>query len=124
MQQTQFEVFLKKLANRPRLLRVSSMALVTCLSLCTSVRAADLVGTWIAPAPNAFYFPGQKLPEWIEQNVNVRWEELQLRNVRSVRDLWCKSNVGNLPDGYEGTLPVHGAVLLKVGVTDSARSSP
>jgi len=60
----------------------------------------------------------------IEQNVNVRWEELQLRNVRSVRDLWRKSNVGNLPEGYEGTLPVHGAVLLKVAVADSAGSSP
>lgn len=50
----------------------------------------------------------------IEQNVNVRWEELQLRNVASVRDLWRKSDVGNRQYGYEGTLPVHGAVLLKV----------
>jgi alpha-galactosidase len=49
-----------------------------------------------------------------EQNVNVRWEELQLSNVRSVRDLWRKIDVGNLTEGYAGTLSMHGAVLLKV----------
>lgn len=46
--------------------------------------------------------------------VHVRWQELKLGNVRSVRDLWRKSDLGSLPDGYEGTLPVHGAALLKV----------
>ena len=49
-----------------------------------------------------------------EQNVNFRWEELRLSNVRSVRDLWRKSDVGNLTEGYAGTLSMHGAVLLKV----------
>jgi len=49
-----------------------------------------------------------------EQKVNVRWQELQLKNVRSVRDLWRSIDLGNLTEGYEGTLPVHGAALLKV----------
>jgi len=49
-----------------------------------------------------------------EQKVNFRWEELHLKNVRSVRDLWHKIDLGNLAEGYEVTLPVHGAVLLKV----------
>src|SRR5579862_4399993 len=49
-----------------------------------------------------------------EQKVDVRWEELQLGNVRSVRDLWRKMDAGNLTSGYEGTLSRHGAVLFKV----------
>ena len=48
-----------------------------------------------------------------EQKVNVRWEELQLKNVQRVRDLWRRVDLGNL-EGYEGTLPTHGAALLKV----------
>src|SRR5580704_11259589 len=42
-------------------IRAPSIALVTGLSLCTSVRAADLVGTWLTPAPNAYYYPGQEI---------------------------------------------------------------
>ena len=49
-----------------------------------------------------------------EQKVSVRWEELQLKNVSSIRDLWRKTDGGNPSKGYEGTLPVHGAALLKV----------
>ncbi len=49
-----------------------------------------------------------------EQKVNFRWKELRLGNVRSVRDLWRKTEVGNLTEGYEGTLSTHSAVLLKV----------
>ena len=49
-----------------------------------------------------------------EQNVNVRWEELHLSNVRSVRDLWHKTDLGNLSKGYAGSVPTHGTVLLKV----------
>ena len=49
-----------------------------------------------------------------EQKVNIRWEQLQLKNVRSVRDLWHKIDLANPTEGYEGTLPVHGAALLKV----------
>jgi alpha-galactosidase len=49
-----------------------------------------------------------------DQKVNVRWEQIQLKNVRSVRDLWRKTDVGNPSKGYEETLPVHGAALLKV----------
>jgi len=48
------------------------------------------------------------------QSVKVRWTELQLGKVRSVRDLWRKTNIGNLTEGYEGTLATHRAVLLKV----------
>lgn len=49
-----------------------------------------------------------------ERKVNLRWEELQLKNVRRVRDLWRNTDVGNLTQSYEATLPLHGAVLLKV----------
>jgi alpha-galactosidase len=49
-----------------------------------------------------------------EQMVRIAWNELGIRNVRSVRDLWRKSDLGSLPKGYEGAVPVHGAVLLKV----------
>ena len=26
--------------------------------------AADLVGTWMSPAPNAYYYPGQQIPDY------------------------------------------------------------
>jgi len=49
-----------------------------------------------------------------EQKVNVRWEEIQLKSVRSVRDLWRNTDAENPSKGYEETLAVHGAALLKV----------
>ena len=48
------------------------------------------------------------------REVHIRWRELDLGKVRGVRDLWRKRDLGTLPGGYEGALPVHGAVLLKV----------
>ena len=73
-----------------------------------------LMEVWAKPLADgatavALFNRGEK-----EQKVNIRWEELQLKNVRGVRDLWQKIDLGNLSEGYEGTLPVHGAVLLKV----------
>jgi len=49
-----------------------------------------------------------------EHKVSVRWADLQLGNVQSVRDLWRKKDLGNLAEGYQGTIPGHGSVLLKV----------
>ncbi len=49
-----------------------------------------------------------------QQKAGVRWSDLQLNNVRGVRDLWGHSDLGNLTEGYEGTVPAHGSVLLKV----------
>ncbi len=49
-----------------------------------------------------------------ESKVNVRWADLQLKNVLSVRDLWRKTDLENLAQGYVGTIPAHGAVFLKV----------
>ncbi|HEY1890740.1 MAG TPA: glycoside hydrolase family 27 protein [Steroidobacteraceae bacterium] len=48
------------------------------------------------------------------RNVHIRWGELGLGKVRGVRDLWRKGDLESLPGGYEGALPAHGAVLLKV----------
>jgi alpha-galactosidase len=49
-----------------------------------------------------------------ESKVNVRWADLQLKNVLSVRDLWRQTDLGNLAQGYVGTIPAHGVVFLKV----------
>jgi alpha-galactosidase len=49
--------------------------------------------------------------------VGVGWEDVELGpKVRSarVRDLWNRSEVGARVDGYDTTLPPHGAALLKV----------
>ena len=35
------------------------IAFVACLSVGVRASAADLVGTWMSPAPNAYYYPGQ-----------------------------------------------------------------
>ena len=41
--------------------RVLSIAFVACLSVGVPAGAADLVGTWMSPAPNAYYYPGQQI---------------------------------------------------------------
>jgi len=48
------------------------------------------------------------------RKVQIRWQELGLGDVRNVRDLWRKADLGSLRGGYEGVLPAHGAALLKV----------
>ncbi|MGD0778639.1 MAG: glycoside hydrolase family 27 protein [Candidatus Solibacter sp.] len=49
-----------------------------------------------------------------EQEVGVRWGDLQLKNVQSVRDLWRKTDLGDVGEGYKAIIPAHGSVLLKV----------
>ena len=41
--------------------RLLSIAFVACLSVGVPAGAADLVGTWMSPAPNAYYYPGQQI---------------------------------------------------------------
>jgi alpha-galactosidase len=51
------------------------------------------------------------------RQAHIRWRELGLGTVRGVRDLWRKGDLGSVPGGYEGALPAHGAVLLKVAAS-------
>ena len=51
------------------------------------------------------------------RKVQIRWQDFGLGKVRGVRDLWHKRDLGGQPGGYEGALPAHGAVLLKVAAS-------
>ena len=45
----------------------------------------------------------------------IAWADLKLRGPQPVRDLWQQKDLGEQKDGFETKVPLHGAVLLKVG---------
>jgi alpha-galactosidase len=47
--------------------------------------------------------------------IKVTWAELKLSGQQPVRDLWQQKDLGNFRDAFETSVPVHGAVLLKIG---------
>jgi alpha-galactosidase len=47
--------------------------------------------------------------------IKVTWAELKLSGRQPVRDLWQQKDLGNFRDAFETSVPVHGAVLLKIG---------
>jgi alpha-galactosidase len=48
------------------------------------------------------------------KQVNIPWEKIQLKSVKSVRDLWSKQDLRSIIDNYQGSIPAHGSALLKV----------
>ncbi|HVZ96712.1 MAG TPA: NPCBM/NEW2 domain-containing protein, partial [Chitinophagaceae bacterium] len=49
-------------------------------------------------------------------NITVRWDQIGLKGIQKVRDLWKKSNLGYFKDGFIATnLPQYGFMLIKVG---------
>jgi alpha-galactosidase len=49
-----------------------------------------------------------------KQEVTIPWGDLHLNYVKSARDLWRKTDLGNSISGYHGFIPAHGSVLMKV----------
>jgi alpha-galactosidase len=49
------------------------------------------------------------------QDIQVGWEDLKLQGAQTVRDLWAKKDLGRFTERFQATVPVHGAVLLKIG---------
>jgi alpha-galactosidase len=47
----------------------------------------------------------------------VRWTDLDLEHVQRCRDLWGKTELRHCAQGYEATVPAHGAGLLRVTST-------
>jgi alpha-galactosidase len=48
------------------------------------------------------------------KQVTVPWEKIQLKSITNVRDLWSKEDLQSISDSYQGSIPPHGSVLLKV----------
>jgi alpha-galactosidase len=44
----------------------------------------------------------------------VSWEELQIKGRHKVRDLWRQEDLGTFGRRFEGLIPSHGVLLLKV----------
>jgi alpha-galactosidase len=51
--------------------------------------------------------------------VKVGWADLKLSGPQPVRDLWRQKDLGSFAEGYEATIPKHGALLLKIGRPNS-----
>jgi alpha-galactosidase len=49
------------------------------------------------------------------QSIQVGWADLKLQGSQSVRDLWAKKDLGSFAESFQATVPMHGAVLLKIG---------
>lgn len=47
-------------------------------------------------------------------NMSVKWKELNLLSVVSVRDLWSHTNLEKIDSMYTSVVPSHGVVMLKV----------
>ncbi len=47
--------------------------------------------------------------------IKVTWAELKLNGQQPVRDLWQQKDLGSFGDAFETSVPVHGAVLVKIG---------
>ncbi len=48
-------------------------------------------------------------------NVTVNWAELGISGKQPVRNLWQKKDLGDFDGSYTATVPVHGAVMVKIG---------
>jgi alpha-galactosidase len=51
----------------------------------------------------------------LPKTVRVRWPDLGVKGPQPVRDLWQQKELGVFRDGFEATVPAHGALLIRVG---------
>ena len=49
-----------------------------------------------------------------ETSVGTTWAELQIDGQRTVRDLWRRKDLGADDQGFQLTLPPHGAALAQI----------
>jgi len=47
--------------------------------------------------------------------VTVRWSDIDLKGMQSVRDLWLHQDLGPFKDAFTATVPRHGVVFVKIG---------
>ena len=52
--------------------------------------------------------------DYVTQNVHLRWADIGLKDVKSVRDLWQHRDLDGATDNYEVNIPPHGSILLRV----------
>jgi alpha-galactosidase len=50
-----------------------------------------------------------------EATIRVDWADLKLDGTQGIRDLWEHKDLGSFPGGFAASVPMHGAVLLKIG---------
>jgi alpha-galactosidase len=50
----------------------------------------------------------------VPSDVRVPWSDMGVPSPSEVRDLWLRAEVDVKPEGYQATLPPHGAALLRV----------
>lgn len=58
-----------------------------------------------------------------EMPLTVSFGELGIRGQAPLRELWARKDLGVFQDRYTRTVPFHGAVVLKVRPTETARDS-
>jgi alpha-galactosidase len=46
--------------------------------------------------------------------IAVRWSDLGISGLRTVRDLWRQKDIGNFSDMFTAEVPFHGAVLVQL----------
>jgi alpha-galactosidase len=69
---------------------------------------------WARPLADGSKAVGLLNPTPTPIRVSVLWTELGIAGAQKVRDLWLHQNAGVYNSGYSVTVPIHGAVLLKI----------
>ena len=47
--------------------------------------------------------------------MTVKWSDLGLTGPHRVRDLWRQQDLGTFDGGFEASVLVHGAVMVRIG---------
>lgn len=82
-----------------------------------NVRRKDRVEVWEEPLGNESGGTKAVLLLNLSHNpgkATIRWSALGLMPNASVRDLWSRTDLGKLDDGYTVKVPPHGSMLIRV----------
>jgi len=69
---------------------------------------------WVKPLADGSRAAGLFNKSFFPQLVTVRWSDLGISGVPTMRDLWQRRDIGAQAFGYATVVPAHGAVLLRV----------
>ncbi len=70
---------------------------------------------WIKPLYDGTIAVGLFNLNLLENEVSVTWEDLKIKGLQQVRDLWRQKDLGEKKDGFTATIAPHGVVLVRIG---------
>ena len=81
------------------------------------VARAEQAEVWARPLADGTLAVGLFNRGSAPASVKARWADLKLTGPQPVRDLWHQKDAGTFSDAFQATVPAHGTVLVKIGVS-------